>query len=218
MADRSDARVRRTRTAPQTADRPDASPRSAEGIESPVVGFEYAPSVPVAGDAVSFVAAAPADESDRRCEWTFGDGTTAEGETVTHTYDAGGRKDVSLTVTDDEGTDSVRRSVTVYREVALELREFDRRDGDVLLPVDVQGEDFDPAASASLRLGSPTAVAMGGGATPARTEVRGDALRAWFPATETGMTGNGAKMRLAGRTADGVPLVGTANDRDGVDR
>lgn len=199
-----------------TDERRKTAPPTPDGIDSPVVGFEYAPSVPVAGDAVSFVAAAPPRESGRRCEWAFGDGGIAEGERVAHTYDSGGEKEVTLTVTDDEGTDSVRRSVTVYREVALELDELDRRDGEVLLPVDVHGEGFDPSEAASLRLGSPAAVAMGGGATPVRTEARGDGLRAWFPATDTGMTGHGAKIRLAGRTTDGVSLVGTATDRSEV--
>ncbi|USZ67489.1 PKD domain-containing protein [Halorussus salilacus] len=213
MAEHSEGRAGRTTAIRTTHERRETGPPSADGIESPVVGFEYAPSVPVAGDAVSFVAAAPSRESGRRCEWSLGDGDTAEGERVAHTYDSGGRKEVTLTVTGEEGVDSVRRSVTVYREVALELHEFERRDGDVLLPVDVRADGFGPSAGASLRLGSPAAVAMGGGATPVRTEARSDGLRAWFPATETGMTERGAKMRLAGRAADGVPLVGTANDR-----
>ena len=46
--------------------------------------------------------------------WTFGDGTTAEGASVQHTYNDGGSFTVELTVTDDEGgsaSDAVSLSV-----------------------------------------------------------------------------------------------------------
>ena len=46
--------------------------------------------------------------------WTFGDGTTAEGASVQHTYTDGGSFTVELTVTDDEGgsaSDAVSLSV-----------------------------------------------------------------------------------------------------------
>jgi chitodextrinase len=47
-------------------------------------------------------------------EWDFGDGETATGESVTHTYSEAGVYDVRLTVTDDEGqTDSTMTTVTV---------------------------------------------------------------------------------------------------------
>jgi PKD repeat protein len=46
--------------------------------------------------------------------WTFGDGTTGAGKTVSHTYATSGTKSVKLTVTDDRGaTNSVTTSVTV---------------------------------------------------------------------------------------------------------
>jgi PKD repeat protein len=47
-------------------------------------------------------------------EWSFGDGTTATGETATHSYSTNGTYTVSLTVTDEAGnTDSAERTVTV---------------------------------------------------------------------------------------------------------
>ena len=54
------------------------------------------------------------DGSITSYEWAFGDGTTATGETVTHSYDASGSYDVTLTVTDDDGaTDTTTQTVTV---------------------------------------------------------------------------------------------------------
>ena len=50
-------------------------------------------------------------------EWTFGDGTTAKGASVTHAYSANGTYDVALEVTDDLGeTNETSVSVTVTME------------------------------------------------------------------------------------------------------
>jgi PKD repeat protein len=48
--------------------------------------------------------------------WDFGDGKTATGVNVTHTYAANGTYTITLTVTDDEGAkDSVSTDVTVIK-------------------------------------------------------------------------------------------------------
>ena len=47
-------------------------------------------------------------------EWDFGDGSTGEGETVTHSYTEQGTYDVTLTITDAEGdNDTWTRPLTV---------------------------------------------------------------------------------------------------------
>ena len=46
--------------------------------------------------------------------WSFGDGTAASGQTVTHTYSASGSYTIRLTVTDNEGATS-----TTTRDVAV---------------------------------------------------------------------------------------------------
>jgi PKD repeat protein len=54
-----------------------------------------------------------ADGSVVSYAWQFGDGETGTGPTPSHTYATGGSKDVTLTVTDDDGaTHSVTHSVT----------------------------------------------------------------------------------------------------------
>lgn len=54
------------------------------------------------------------DGSIVRYEWDFGDGNTATGQTVTHTYASDGDYTVTLTVTDDDGqTDDTQKTVGV---------------------------------------------------------------------------------------------------------
>jgi PKD repeat protein len=44
--------------------------------------------------------------------WDFGDGTTGSGEVVTHSYQGGRTRNVTLTVTDGTDTDSVTKAVS----------------------------------------------------------------------------------------------------------
>ncbi|WP_135853017.1 PKD domain-containing protein [Halorussus salinus] len=174
-------------------------------------GVTYAPGAPVAGNPILFETDSSPDDPDCRLEWSFGDGATATGEKASNVYDAGGRKEVTLTVTDGDGeTETETETVTVYHEVETELGE---RDGD-LVAVLLRGDDeFAPAESVSvtsLRFGAPTAVAMGSGATPARSETEGDDLRVWVRPDRAGL-GDAETVRLAGHSTDGVPLAGTVD-------
>lgn len=55
-------------------------------------------------------------------EWSFGDGTTAQGKTVTHHYADGGKYDVSLTVVLPDGTRGVEKTtVAVQDSLVLSL-------------------------------------------------------------------------------------------------
>ncbi|WP_226022988.1 PVC-type heme-binding CxxCH protein [Halomicrobium salinisoli] len=68
------------------------------------------------GEEVTFDAAdsSSPDGAITSYEWAFGDGSSASGESVSHTYDSAGEYDVTLTVTDEPGaTDSTTTTVAV---------------------------------------------------------------------------------------------------------
>ncbi|MEM8898696.1 MAG: PKD domain-containing protein [Bacteroidota bacterium] len=82
----------------------------------PVPSFTIAPNPPVTETVTTFDASASsdADGTIASYSWDFGDGTTATGMMVEHTYTAAGPVDVKLIVVDDQGSsDSSIVSVTV---------------------------------------------------------------------------------------------------------
>ena len=86
------------------------------GNAVPDASFTVSPSTPEPGESATLDAAESADPdgSITSYEWAFGDGTTATGESVTHTYEQTGEYTVTLTVTDDAGaTDTNETTVSV---------------------------------------------------------------------------------------------------------
>jgi len=82
----------------------------------PVANFSLTDDAPTVGQDVTFNAAGSFDAngSITSYQWDLGDGTTATGTEVTHSYDTAGYTVVSLTVTDDEGaTTTVRHALNV---------------------------------------------------------------------------------------------------------
>lgn len=87
------------------------------GSGDPSANFTFNPSAPRAGNPVTFDASTSTAATGRTITsytWSFGDGTTGTGRTVTKTYALAGTYDVVLTVTDNAGkTGTATRSVTV---------------------------------------------------------------------------------------------------------
>jgi len=86
----------------------------------PVAAFSVSPATAKVGESIIFDASASsdADGTIASFEWDFGDGSTAQGQQVTHAYDVEGSHDVSLTVTDDAGDlDVSTQGVSIYSEM-----------------------------------------------------------------------------------------------------
>ena len=84
---------------------------------TPTASFTVSPVTPNLGDTVFFSASAstaPAGRSIVSYAWTFGDGETATGSTVSHVFEVAATYSVTLTVTDNRGaTGTTSRSVVV---------------------------------------------------------------------------------------------------------
>ncbi len=79
-------------------------------------GFTVAPTTPTKNQEVTFTASATDDGplTDASYTWTFGDGGTATGQTVKHTFTTNAAREVTLTVTDTDAlTATVKKTVTI---------------------------------------------------------------------------------------------------------
>jgi PKD repeat protein len=84
---------------------------------APTAVFTYSPTAPAVSQDIFFNATGSTATVGRRLvawDWDFGSGRTASGVTVTKRYDTAGTYVVTLTVTDDAGTQAItRQNVTV---------------------------------------------------------------------------------------------------------
>jgi PKD repeat protein len=74
--------------------------------------FVISPPVPIVGETTTFDGS-PTEGEVESYSWTFGDGTTASGQTVTHTYGSTGTYEVTLTVDRPDGTETTTRTVDI---------------------------------------------------------------------------------------------------------
>jgi FOG: PKD repeat len=83
--------------------------------KAPNAVFTFEPTEVTIGDEITFDASGTTDPNEdiELYEWAFGDGSTTTGKTVTHTYENGGEKNVTLRVTDSVEKQSTYEQ-TVY--------------------------------------------------------------------------------------------------------
>ena len=86
-------------------------------IKLPIVSFTWSPEKPATGDGMTFDASGSFDADGQivAYEWDLGDGYSASGMIVNHTYKTGGDYPVSLTVRDNDGACSTS-SIVVHVE------------------------------------------------------------------------------------------------------
>jgi PKD repeat protein len=88
-------------------------------------GFTITPEDPIVGEQLTFDADPSTPESDiESYDWTLGDGTTATGKQVTHTYTDSGQFTVELTVQNSTETDTATETVSVSPPSSFEVSDL----------------------------------------------------------------------------------------------
>ncbi|OFV68322.1 MAG: secreted protein containing Periplasmic copper-binding [Candidatus Syntrophoarchaeum caldarius] len=96
--------------------------------QPPTASFTYSPSHPFVDQEITFDASNSTDPDGtiEKYEWNFGDGNTATGMIVTHSYSSAGIYDVTLTVTDDDGTtDEDSKSISISPKIVYVDDDFE---------------------------------------------------------------------------------------------
>jgi len=84
--------------------------------QPPVAAFFHQPVKPTANEVVRFFDASGGGSADS-WDWDFGDGGSSDHRFARHTFTSEGSFDVSLTVTNSAGSDSIERTIDVAAEV-----------------------------------------------------------------------------------------------------
>jgi PKD repeat protein len=92
------------------------------GADAPVADFSYSPDSPRVGDPVSFTDLSA--NAPTAWLWDFDDGTSSDEQSPTHVFNAAGSFTVSLTASNDNGSDSASMAVTVLADEEPELSEL----------------------------------------------------------------------------------------------
>src|SRR6266480_4894810 len=96
--------------------------------------FTLSPSLPSAGQSVSFTGYASGGTSPYSYLWSYGDGSSGAGLQVTHTYNSDGTYQVTLTVADSQGNTSTEVESVVVGKSSLQ-------DGFTYSPISPQPSD-----------------------------------------------------------------------------
>jgi hypothetical protein len=109
---RQQAKLKALRNAATCTVQPSPSPNV-----PPTAVLTIAPTSPTTGESVTFDASKSSDTDGTIAfyAWTFGDGATAAGKTVSHAYSQAGSYPITLTVTDDRGASrSATQAIRVF--------------------------------------------------------------------------------------------------------
>ncbi|NBB78443.1 MAG: PKD domain-containing protein, partial [Verrucomicrobia bacterium] len=192
---------------------------SVSALPDPVASFTVDPESGDTGTTFTFDAGGSSQVDGTLTDfvWDFGDGNTATGESVTHSFDDVGTYSVSLTVTNNEGTEASTSQTVEVVPLALEIVDFVVNDGAAQrsvvdrLELVFNGDVGASVADANLRIFDRVAGAFLDPASFVRTWDAGSlTLALTFPGETGGSLPDGAyTLVVAGEslsTADGKVL------------
>jgi|GEM_PF-4671307 len=96
--------------------------KSVSVVAGPVASFTYTPASPAPNQSVSFTDTSSGSPTSR--SWSFGDGQTSTAQNPSHVFTPAGNYTVTLTVTNNAGSDTTTRQVTVSATVVRPTAAF----------------------------------------------------------------------------------------------